>query len=240
MEELIILLLALTILGLALVGLVSAIRWFLRLAGGGARPAANVPVIHDDASDLEIAASQLARLRDRGLIDFTTYTKVRGAIDAAKKGQIVQKAPVPVVLVQERTLAPLADRPVASVPAETAYAGDLPPPGRSDHIASHTVASRLAAPGHLLHHHSVCPVAVAGVMAGIFLRIQSFLFLGASFLTISIAAIIRYATIQADSNWPWMIAGLVLGAGIVTVFALFEKKREDMLSLVEGLKQWEK
>jgi len=83
-------------------------------------------------------------------------------------------------------------------------------------------------------------LSVAGVMAGILLRVQSFLFLGVLFLLLAIAAMIQYASRQVQSIWPWAVAGIVLGAGIVTVFALFEKKREEMLRLVGGLKQWEK
>jgi hypothetical protein len=82
-------------------------------------------------------------------------------------------------------------------------------------------------------------LSVAGVMLGILLRIQSFLFLGTTFLLVSLAAMIQYATLQVGGSWPWLIAGILLGAAIVTLFALFEKKRNDMLALVEGLKEWQ-
>ncbi|MGE5610535.1 MAG: hypothetical protein ACM359_14890, partial [Bacillota bacterium] len=82
--------------------------------------------------------------------------------------------------------------------------------------------------------------AVAGVMMGIMMRVQSFLFLGTFFLVIAIVTMIQYAATQVGSNWPWMVAGIGLGAGIVAVFAVFEKKREEMLAMVEGLKQWER
>jgi hypothetical protein len=81
--------------------------------------------------------------------------------------------------------------------------------------------------------------SVAGVMLGILLRIQSFLFLGTTFLLVAVAAMIQYATLQVGGSWPWLIAGILLGAAIVTLFALFEKKRNDMLALVEGLKEWQ-
>jgi hypothetical protein len=50
---------------------------------------------------------------------------------------------------------------------------------------------------------------------------------------------IRYATIEVHSNWPWLVAGIALGAGIIVLFALFEKKRTEMLKLVDGLKEWQ-
>ncbi|MFI5378795.1 MAG: hypothetical protein ACHRHE_05835 [Tepidisphaerales bacterium] len=81
--------------------------------------------------------------------------------------------------------------------------------------------------------------AVAGVLAGIALRIQSFLFMGSAFTFVAVAALIRLAAEQVRSNWPWLVAGIVLGAGIVVVFALFEKKRTEMLGMIGKLKGWE-
>lgn len=83
-------------------------------------------------------------------------------------------------------------------------------------------------------------LSVSGVMAGIALRVQSFLFLGTLFLLVAIAAMIQYATRQVHSGWPWAVAGIFLGAGIVVVFALFEKKRAQMLAMVSDLKRWQK
>jgi len=50
---------------------------------------------------------------------------------------------------------------------------------------------------------------------------------------------LRYAQLQVHSNWPWLVAGILLGGGIIVVFALFEKKRTEMVELVEGLKEWQ-
>jgi len=51
-------------------------------------------------------------------------------------------------------------------------------------------------------------------------------------------------------TWPYVrkhklrtlltIAGISLGVAIIAVFALFEKKRNEVLQVVEGLKQWER
>jgi uncharacterized membrane protein HdeD (DUF308 family) len=65
------------------------------------------------------------------------------------------------------------------------------------------------------------------------------LFLGTLFLVVAILSMIQYAAARADSNWPWMVAGIVLGIGIVGMFGVFEKKRAEMLGMVEGLRQWE-
>jgi hypothetical protein len=82
-------------------------------------------------------------------------------------------------------------------------------------------------------------LSVAGVMAGLSLRIRSFLFLGTGFLTLAVVAMIWNAAVNLHWTWLWYVAGIVLGLMILTTFALFEKKREEMLAMVEGLRAWE-
>ena len=80
--------------------------------------------------------------------------------------------------------------------------------------------------------------SVAGVFAGIVLRIRAFLLLGAVFLLIAITTMIYYASANFGWTWLWYVAGIVTGAMIIFTFAMFEKKREDMLRVVEGFKEW--
>lgn len=82
-------------------------------------------------------------------------------------------------------------------------------------------------------------LAVGGVLAGILLRVQSFLFLGTLFLLIAVGTMIQYAAYRVGQNWPWLVAGILLGSAIIVLFALFEKKRAEMLGLVDGLKEWQ-
>lgn len=82
-------------------------------------------------------------------------------------------------------------------------------------------------------------LSVAGVLIGMLFRLRAFLFLGTSFLAIAIITMIYYASANLHWTWLWYVAGIALGAGIIVVFALFEKKRTEMLALVEGLKQWQ-
>ncbi|HEV8290840.1 MAG TPA: hypothetical protein VGP94_02915, partial [Tepidisphaeraceae bacterium] len=82
-------------------------------------------------------------------------------------------------------------------------------------------------------------LAVAGVLAGIMMRVQSFLFLGTMFLLVAIGTMIQYAAHRVGQNWPWLVAGILLGTAIIVLFALFEKKRAEMLTLVDGLKEWQ-
>ena len=82
-------------------------------------------------------------------------------------------------------------------------------------------------------------LSVAGVMLGVILRIRAFLFLGTSFLLLSVMTMVWFASSQFHWTWIWYVVGIVLGTGILALFALFEKKREEMLAILEGLKQWE-
>jgi hypothetical protein len=82
-------------------------------------------------------------------------------------------------------------------------------------------------------------LSVAGVMLGLILRIRPFLFLGSAFLAMAVITMIYYASANLHWTWLWYVAGIALGAAILVLFALFEKKRAEMLALVEGLKQWQ-
>ena len=46
----------------------------------------------------------------------------------------------------------------------------------------------------------------------------------------------RYASANFGWTWLWYVAGIVTGATIIFMFALFEKKRTEVLRVVEGLK----
>ena len=82
-------------------------------------------------------------------------------------------------------------------------------------------------------------LSVAGVFLGIALRVRAFLFLGASFLLLDLFAIIWHASDNLGWTWIWYVAGIGLGLGIIALFAVFEKKREAILKIIETLKQWE-
>jgi hypothetical protein len=81
--------------------------------------------------------------------------------------------------------------------------------------------------------------SLAGVFAGIMFRIRGLLLLGAIFLLLSIITMIWYASANLGWTWLWYVAGIVTGATIIFMFAVFEKKRSEVLRVVEGLKEWE-
>jgi hypothetical protein len=81
--------------------------------------------------------------------------------------------------------------------------------------------------------------SIAGIFAGIMLQVRSFLFLGASFLLLALMTVIWYAAVDLQQTWLWYVSGIVTGILIIAMFALFEKKRKELLGLVEELKHWE-
>jgi hypothetical protein len=38
--------------------------------------------------------------------------------------------------------------------------------------------------------------------------------------------------------WVWWASGIALGAAALTLFALFEKRRHDVLKVLEALRGW--
>ena len=83
-------------------------------------------------------------------------------------------------------------------------------------------------------------LSVAGMLAGISFRVRSFLFLGLTFLVLDIMSMIWYAAHDLHHTWIWYVCGIALGAAILAMFAVFEKRRNDVLAVVEHLKDWAK
>jgi hypothetical protein len=80
-------------------------------------------------------------------------------------------------------------------------------------------------------------LALLGVFAGMLLRVRAFLFLGAGFVGLGVVALVRHAA--ESGSWVWYAAGLVLGVLIIVLFAVFEKRRDEVLQLLERLREWE-
>jgi hypothetical protein len=83
-------------------------------------------------------------------------------------------------------------------------------------------------------------LSVAGVFGGIVLRVRAFLYLGSSFLLLSIVSMVWHAARRIDHVWPWWAFGIVLGLAILTLFGMFEKKRNEALRLVNDIRSWER
>jgi hypothetical protein len=83
-------------------------------------------------------------------------------------------------------------------------------------------------------------LSLTGVFTGLLMRVRAFLYLGTAFLLLSLLTIIW--TVSVSLNWGrslWLVTGIAFGVMIIVAFALLEKKRREMLELVERLKQWQ-
>jgi hypothetical protein len=94
-----------------------------------------------------------------------------------------------------------------------------------------------------LGHSALLPIAlavlsVAGVLLGILLRVRAFLFLGMTFLFLVVFSQIWHAAVDLSQTWLWWASGIVLGVAILTLFALFEKRRNDVLKVIDDIKRW--
>ena len=82
-------------------------------------------------------------------------------------------------------------------------------------------------------------LSVLGILFGIAARIRSMLWLGSMFLCVALLSILWYAAVDLEQTWIWYVSGIVLGAVILVVFALFEKRREDLKRIMNTMQQWE-
>lgn len=82
-------------------------------------------------------------------------------------------------------------------------------------------------------------LSAAGVLVGMWLRVRAFLFLGSSFVLIAMVSMIWHASASFGWTWLWYVTGIIAGSAIILLFAMFEKKRSELLRLVEGLRTWE-
>jgi hypothetical protein len=83
-------------------------------------------------------------------------------------------------------------------------------------------------------------LSVLGVLLGVALRVRAFLYLGTSFVLLSVVSMIWHASQAIDHVWPWWAFGIGLGICILVLFGFFEKKRPEIMQWIENLRQWEK
>lgn len=86
----------------------------------------------------------------------------------------------------------------------------------------------------------LCGLSVLGIFAGMMFRVRAFLYVGSSFLVLSIVSMIWHASQSLGHVWPWWAFGIGLGICILILFGMFEKRRNEMLELVGKLKTWDR
>ena len=82
-------------------------------------------------------------------------------------------------------------------------------------------------------------LSLVGIFAGIWLRVRSFLLLGTGFLVLALLTVIWYAAVDLEQTWVWSVSGIIAGVLIIALFAVFEKKRQEVLGVLAQLKEWE-
>jgi len=82
-------------------------------------------------------------------------------------------------------------------------------------------------------------LSVAGVFVGIILQIRAFLYLGTSFVLLSVVTMVWHAARAIQHVWPWWAFGIGLGICILVLFGLFEKKRPEITAWIRQLQQWD-
>jgi len=82
-------------------------------------------------------------------------------------------------------------------------------------------------------------LSVAGILAGIALRVRAFLLLGTGFLLLALLSIIYHAAVDLHHTWILWVCGIILGVLVIVLFGIFEKKRQEVLGVIERVKQWE-
>ena len=82
-------------------------------------------------------------------------------------------------------------------------------------------------------------ISITGIFVGILLQVRAFLYLGTSFLCVALFSVIWMAAVELQHTWVWWVSGIVAGILVITIFAVFEKKRDDIRHLIDHLRHWE-
>ena len=85
----------------------------------------------------------------------------------------------------------------------------------------------------------LCAMSVAGVLAGMAMRVRSFLFMGGAFFGMSLVTILAHAAKRYDAAWLWWAGGITMGLAILGLFAYFERQRSKVTHVVQRLREWD-
>ncbi|MEQ1825339.1 MAG: hypothetical protein ABL921_05310 [Pirellula sp.] len=82
-------------------------------------------------------------------------------------------------------------------------------------------------------------LSIVGILFGIGARIRAMLWLGTLFLLVALFSMVWHAAVDLQQTWVWYAVGIVVGIVILFVFAMFEKRREELNRLVSTLHRWD-
>lgn len=82
-------------------------------------------------------------------------------------------------------------------------------------------------------------ISILGIFLGIMFRVRAFLFLGISFLLVSMLTVVWHAAVDMKQTWLWYVCGIAAGMLILAIFAVFEKKRQRVLDMMRRMQDWD-
>ena len=83
-------------------------------------------------------------------------------------------------------------------------------------------------------------LSILGILAGIFLRIRSFVIVGFTSLALVLGALVYHAAVDQRQAWVFAVALLALGIPTLGFFMVFEKKKAQILAAANRFWNWER
>ncbi len=83
-------------------------------------------------------------------------------------------------------------------------------------------------------------LSILGILAGVFLRIRSFVIVGFTSLALVLGALVYHAAVDQKQIWVFALAMFALGIPLLAFFMVFEKKKVQILAAVNRFWNWER
>ena len=82
-------------------------------------------------------------------------------------------------------------------------------------------------------------LSLAGMLAGVILRVRAFLFLGASFVLLGTTSMVWHANRSLGSSWPWWVFGITTGVLLLIGLSVLEKYKSKLREYASHLSRWD-
>ncbi len=82
-------------------------------------------------------------------------------------------------------------------------------------------------------------LALAGMAAGVVLRVRPFLYLGAMFVFIGVTSMVWHAHKSIDAVWPWWVFGITTGICLLAGLMAIEKNKPKLREYANNLATWQ-
>jgi hypothetical protein len=82
-------------------------------------------------------------------------------------------------------------------------------------------------------------LALAGMLAGVLLRVRAFLYLGATFVFIGVTSMVWHAQVSIDAVWPWWVFGITTGILLLAGLMALEKNKDKLRHYAHTLGTWQ-